>query len=80
MTESQDSHQACADEIASSYLMAFEDLPFLKRDELRPIRLGLELLKPQILQNEHGVTSTVVVFGGARILEKEKAEAEEEAR
>ncbi|SET21329.1 TIGR00730 family Rossman fold protein [Oceanicella actignis] len=50
-----------------SYRLAFQDLDFLKRDELRPVRLQLELLKIEMLLTEAGVESTVVLFGGARI-------------
>jgi len=49
-----------------SYLKAFEDVAFLNREELRPVRLQLELLKPEIIQNEHQIHSTIVVFGSAR--------------
>ncbi|CUH64695.1 putative lysine decarboxylase [Thalassovita gelatinovora] len=52
---------------APSYKLAFNDDAFLCRDELRPVRLQLELLKPQMLMDEYGVKSTVVLFGGARI-------------
>ncbi len=52
-----------------SYRLAFADPDFLCRDELRPVRLQLELLKPEILLTEYGVESTVVLFGGARIPE-----------
>ncbi len=50
-----------------AYRLAFADEEFLCRDELRPVRLQLELLKPELLLNEHGIDSTVVLFGGARI-------------
>ena len=50
-----------------SYRLAFADPEFLCRDELRPVRLQLELLKPEILMTEYGINSTVVLFGGARI-------------
>ncbi len=50
-----------------SYRLAFDDPDFLLRDELRPVRLQLELLKPEMLMGEYGVESTVVLFGGARI-------------
>ena len=49
-----------------SHRLAFEDVEFLHRDELRPIRLQLELLKPELLQQEQGIVSTIVVFGSAR--------------
>lgn len=49
------------------YELAFHDPDFLCREELRPVRLQLELLKPEIILQEHGITSTVVLFGGSRI-------------
>jgi uncharacterized protein (TIGR00730 family) len=52
-----------------AYRLAFHDPEFLCRDELRPVRLQLELLKPQLEMDERGVRSTVVLFGGARIPE-----------
>ena len=50
-----------------AYRLAFADEDFLCRDELRPVRLQLELLKPQLMLDEQGVESTIVMFGGARI-------------
>ncbi len=50
-----------------AYRLAFDDDAFLCRDELRPVRLQLELLKPEMGMQEYGVESTVVLFGGARI-------------
>jgi len=50
-----------------SYRLAFADEDFLCREELRPVRLQLELLKPEMALAEAGVESTVVLFGGARI-------------
>ena len=58
---------------ASAYKLAFSDQDFLLRDELRPVRFQLELLKPQMIMDEHAIQSTVVMFGGARIPEPEKA-------
>ncbi|MBR2655429.1 TIGR00730 family Rossman fold protein [Yoonia sp.] len=57
---------------APSYALAFADQEFLLREELRPVRLQLELLKPELLMNEAGIKSTVVLFGGARIPEPSK--------
>ncbi|MBS8227801.1 TIGR00730 family Rossman fold protein [Vannielia litorea] len=57
---------------APAYTLAFADEDFLCRDELRPVRLQLELLKPELLMEEHGIRSTVVLFGGARIPEPAK--------
>jgi uncharacterized protein (TIGR00730 family) len=50
-----------------TYALAFADDEFLCRPELRPVRLQLELLKPQMALDEAGIVSTVVIFGGARI-------------
>ncbi|EAR50762.1 decarboxylase family protein [Oceanicola granulosus HTCC2516] len=50
-----------------SYRLAFDDTDFLLREELRPVRLQLELLKPELMMNEADVQSTIVLFGGARI-------------
>ena len=52
---------------APAYRLAFADPDFMTREELRPVRLQLELLKPQMMLDERGITSTVVLFGGARI-------------
>jgi uncharacterized protein (TIGR00730 family) len=70
---------------APSFLLAFADENFLLRDDLRPVRLQLELLKPELLLQEQGVRSTIAVFGSARIPEPELAlrrvaEAEAAAR
>ncbi|MEO0989451.1 MAG: LOG family protein [Pseudomonadota bacterium] len=50
-----------------THRLAFADPDFLCRQELRPVRLQLELLKPEMALDEAGITSTVVLFGGARI-------------
>lgn len=57
-----------------SYVMAHQDTDLLDRDELRPVRLQLELMKPELLLTEHNIKSTIVVFGGTRIIEKKNAE------
>ncbi|MCA0921841.1 TIGR00730 family Rossman fold protein [Pseudooceanicola nanhaiensis] len=56
-----------------SYRLAYADEDFLLRDELRPVRLQLELLKPQMILDERKVESTIVLFGGARIPRPESA-------
>jgi uncharacterized protein (TIGR00730 family) len=54
---------------SSSYIPADRDTEFLQRDELRPLRIGIELLKPELIQREQGIQSTIVVFGSARLQE-----------
>jgi uncharacterized protein (TIGR00730 family) len=58
---------------APAYRLAFDDDDFLCRDELRPVRLQLELLKPELMLQEAGIRSTIVMFGGARIPAPDKA-------
>ncbi|MCQ4631435.1 LOG family protein [Shinella sp. CPCC 100929] len=50
-----------------AYRLAYVDDDFLCREELRPVRLQLELLKVEMMLAERGIKSTVVMFGGARI-------------
>ena len=59
-----------------SYQLAFQDPDFLLRDELRPVRLQLEVLKPELILQEQHIESTVVVFGSARIPDPETAESQ----
>jgi len=73
-----------ADGTSPSYIPADKDTEFLQREELRPIRIGLELLKPELIQREQGIQSTIVVFGSSRLQESAAAKhalrmAEEEA-
>ena len=58
-----------------AYRLAFRDTDFLLRDELRPVRFQLELLKPSMLLDEARVGSTLVMYGSARIPPPESVEA-----
>jgi uncharacterized protein (TIGR00730 family) len=58
----------------SSYRLAFTDTPFLLREEMRGVRMQLELLKPELIQNEQGIDSTIVIFGSARIVPSDVAQ------
>ena len=60
---------------APAYRLAFADEDFLCRDELRPVRLQLELLKPEMMLTEFGINSTIVMFGGARIPDAAKKDS-----
>ncbi len=67
--------------LSRTYRLAYDDVEFLLRDELRAVRLQLELLKPDLIQREAGVEATVVIFGSARIPEPGRADRlVEEAR
>jgi uncharacterized protein (TIGR00730 family) len=58
---------------SASFRLAYADTDFLKRQELRPVRLQLELLKAELLQQEQGIDSTIVIFGSTRIPEPAQA-------
>ncbi len=59
----------------SSYDLAFTDQEFLLHPDLRPVRMQLELLKPEMIQREEAIESTIVVFGSARILPAEVSQS-----
>ncbi|MSO71770.1 MAG: TIGR00730 family Rossman fold protein [Alphaproteobacteria bacterium] len=60
---------------SQSYRLAYSDPTFILADDLRPVRLQLELQKPELAFQAHGVEATVVVFGSARLAEPAKAKA-----
>lgn len=58
-----------------AYRLAFQDEDFLLREDLRPVRFQLELLKPELLLEEANIGSTFVFYGSARIPDPERADA-----
>lgn len=63
------------DSLSDSYRLAFDDPVFMLREEARGIRLQLESLKADIVQSEYGIEHTVVVFGSAKFVSREQAQA-----
>jgi uncharacterized protein (TIGR00730 family) len=63
---------------SSAYRLAFDDPEFLLREELRGVRLMLELTKPEMILKHHGIENTIVMFGSARTPTPEMVDAEEE--
>ncbi len=59
----------------SAYRLAQDDPEFLAGDELRPVRLQLEMFKPEHDLRAQGINSTVVVFGSARVMSRAQAQA-----
>ncbi|WP_296824418.1 TIGR00730 family Rossman fold protein [Sulfurovum sp.] len=53
----------------SNYIQADRDPDFLKRDEVRAVRLEVDYLKAELLLKEHGIEYTIVAFGSTRIVE-----------
>jgi uncharacterized protein (TIGR00730 family) len=60
---------------SAAYKLAFQDIEFLLREDLRPVRFQLELLKPELLLEEAKIGSTFVFYGSARIPAPDKADA-----
>jgi hypothetical protein len=60
---------------SASYKLAFQDIDFLLREDLRPVRFQLELMKPEVLLDEANIVSTFVFYGSARIPSPDKAQA-----
>jgi len=58
-----------------SYRLADRDPDLLQKPELRPVRLQLELFKPELALEEANVRSTIVLFGSTQIIERSAAEA-----
>ena len=58
---------------SSSYLLPERDTAFLMRPELRPVRVQLELLKPELLLEEHRIASTIVLFGSTQVVAYDQA-------
>ena len=56
-----------------SYRVAYKDAEFLAGPKLRPMRMELELLKPELTFEEHNIRSTIVVFGSTRVIEPQAA-------
>ena len=59
---------------APSYSLAQDDRALLERTEMRGVRMLLELGKPEIAFQEDNIESTVIVFGGTQIIEKNASE------
>jgi len=66
-------------ESSSAYRIAYEDIAFLNQDDLRPVRLQLELLKPERVLRLHNIRTTIVVFGSARTLPPDVAQRQLES-
>jgi uncharacterized protein (TIGR00730 family) len=59
-----------------AYVTAYEDAELMRRPELRPVRIYLELVKPELAQADQNIHSTIAVFGSARTLPPEIAARE----
>ncbi|GHT17910.1 3-isopropylmalate dehydrogenase [Planctomycetales bacterium] len=56
-----------------SYSIAFHDQDFIRSDVARSIRIQLEMNKPEWFMRQYGIRSTVIVFGSARLMSRNRA-------
>ena len=57
---------------SDTYKLAHEDIGLLNRNEMRGVRMLLEITKPDLILEENKVLSTIIIFGGASIAEESK--------
>ena len=57
---------------SDTYKLAHEDIDFLSRNEMRGVRMMLEITKPDLILEENKILSTIIIFGGASITEDSK--------
>ena len=62
-----------------NYIPADEDSDFLRKDEVRGIRLEVDYLKPELLMREYGIEHTIVIYGSTRIVEASEAKRKVES-
>ena len=69
--------QANLDAILNSptYRIAHQDHDLLNSNDMRGVRMLLEITKPDLHLETAGIESTIIVFGGARIVDKDTAAA-----
>ena len=57
---------------SENYKLAYEDIDLLSRNEMRGVRMLLEITKPDLILEENNILSTIIIFGGASITEESK--------
>ena len=57
---------------SDTYKLAYEDIGLLNRNEMRGVRMLLEITKPDLILEENKIISTTIIFGGASIAEESK--------
>ena len=69
----RNSHLATPQSSSPAYRLAYADADFILTDEMRPVRLLLELSKPELTLQQHNIHHTIVIFGSARTLDPDTA-------
>ena len=60
--------------LTPTYQLAHEDQAALSSNSMRGVRMLLEITKPDLHLEEAGIASTIIVFGGARVVDRSTAE------
>ena len=55
---------------SDTYKLAQEDIGLLSRNEMRGVRMLLEITKPDLILEENKILSTIIIFGGTCIKEE----------
>ena len=55
---------------SDTYKLAHEDIDLLSRNEMRGVRMLLEITKPDLILEENKILSTIIIFGGVTITEE----------
>ena len=61
---------------SDTYKLAHEDIGLLSRNEMRGVRMLLEITKPDLILEENKILSTIIIFGGASIREESDTKRE----
>ena len=59
----------------SSYIRAYEDIDLLNKPVMRPVRIELEVMKPELYLQAKNITQSIVCFGSARVRPEKEAKA-----
>ncbi len=57
---------------SDTYKLAYEDIGLLSRNEMRGVRMLLEITKPDLILEENKILSTIIIFGGANLTQRSK--------
>lgn len=73
MTDNYKKSEINPSDYAIDWELTPRDLEFITSKELKPVRLLLEYLRPNIILESKNITNGIVFFGSARILEPKQA-------
>ena len=75
MKKNPKKHRIASIEHESSYIRAYEDIELLNTPVMRPVRIELEVMKPELYLQKLNITQSIVCFGSARVRPEKEAKA-----